>query len=199
MVDVEAHGKIELTLKPSEKIDEVVVEFEVMNALTSPNTHPRMVLRHPVEKRPVAGTAFHYDGKPSFTIEYPAGTTRTGTDRPDQVFAGVTAEGVVFQASMADVPPELPLERMAKNYMESIASGGLGSDLKITANNEMTLKDGTRAYRSEIQWFYIPAGVRLMTQMVSAYQGGKAVWITAHPQTEPERISQIVESLRFDQ
>jgi predicted metal-dependent phosphoesterase TrpH len=198
MVDVKPHGKIELTLKPSEQIDEVIVEFEVMNALTSPNTHPRIVLGHPVSKRPKGPTAYHYDGKPSFTINYPAGTTSIGTDRPDQVFAATTAEGVVFQAAVADIPPGLPLDKMAGNYVESIVSSGLGSDFNVTFNSEITLKDGTTAYRSEIHWFYIPAGLRLMTQMVSAYRDGKVVWVTAHPQAESEPAAAIVESLQFD-
>ena len=62
----------------------------------------------------------------------------------------------------------------------------------------ITLKDGTRAYKSEVQWFYIPAGVRLLTQIVSANKGGKVVYVTAHPLANPERIMPIVESLRFD-
>jgi predicted metal-dependent phosphoesterase TrpH len=198
MVDVEAHETTELTLKPAKKIDEVRLEFEVMNALTSPNKHPVIELSHPVKQRPMESTAFRYEGSPSFSITYPAGSTRIETDSPDQVFAATTADGVLFQVAVADVQPGAPLEKMVENYMETIAARGLGSDLKITANSRISLKDGTTAYRSEIQWFYIPAGLRLVTQMVSAHRDGKVVWITAHPQANQAHISDIVESLQFD-
>jgi len=83
-------------------------------------------------------------------------------------------------------------------YMQVILDSGLGSDLKVTVHKEMRLKDNTRAYRSEVQWVYLPAGVELMTQVVAAYRGDKVVWVTAHPRSQPERVSSVVESLRFE-
>ncbi len=198
MIDVEPHSSITLELKPSKQIDEMVMEFEVMNALTSPNKHPKIALRHPVTPRPKGITSFQYDGKPSFTIAFPSGTTKTPSNTSDVVFAATTADGVAFQATVADITPGLSLEKVAHSYGENLISSGIGSDLKVTVNREITLKDGTTAYRSEIQWFYAPSSVRLITQMVSAYRDNKLVSITAHPLAAPERIYPIVESLQFD-
>jgi len=150
------------------------------------------------EKLETIGTRFRYDGRPAFTIEFPEGTTRAALDAPEQVFAARTPEGVVFQAAVADVPPGRTMSRAAETYVDGIESIGVGSDLRITCNIQITLRDGTEAYRSEIQWLYIPSGVRLMTQMVSSYKDGKMVYVTAHPIENPERIIPIVESLRFD-
>lgn len=88
---------------------------------------------------------------------------------------------------------------VAWTYVKSLKEGGVGSGFKISSNVEITLKDGTRAYRSEIRWFYIPMRVRLQTQLVSASKDGKIVSVTAHPLENAEPIPPIVESLRFDE
>ncbi len=162
---------------------------------TAINRGLRFVLGKSME---IQGTEFRYNGKPRFTIEFPEGTTKADLDGPDQVFAATTPGGVRFQANVADILPAGAIETSAERYVASVVSGGVGSDPKISYNAEITLKDGTKAYRSEIQWFYIPAGVRLMTQMVSAYKDGKLVYITAHPLADPESTIPIVESLRFE-
>lgn len=198
MVDVAPHGSIQLKVKPSKQIDKIQIEFEVMNALTSPNTHPRIVLRHPVEQRSNEIKTFRYDGEPSFTIAFPAESTRTKPTTPDGVFSATTAEGVALQATVADISPGLALDRVVYDYAETITSGGFGSNVKVTVNREIALKDGTTAYRSEVQWLYIQSSARLMTQIVSAYRDGKIVRIMAHPSGQSERADAIVESLRFD-
>jgi len=145
------------------------------------------------------GTTFTYSEKPAFAIEFPAGATRIPYDAHDQVFAARTTEGLVFQAAVADVPPGWTLAEAAEFYVKSAEEGGVGSGFKISSNVEMTLRDGTRAYRSEIRWFYIPARVRLRTQLVSATKDGKMVSITVHPRENTEAIPPIAESLRFDE
>ena len=197
LVDIEAHGTTRLTVKPEEMAAEVVLEFEVLNALTAPNTHPNITLRRAIEVPP-APDSFRYEGEPSFTITFPVGTRGVAPDAPDQVFAGSTPDGVVFQASVADIPDGLALENAVSHFIETTAAAELGSDFEVTFNKEITLADGTAAYRSEVAWFYVPAAVDLKTQIVSAYRDGYMVWITAHPRQRTEDISQIVGSLRFD-
>jgi hypothetical protein len=148
--------------------------------------------------QPIETTTFKYDGEPSFRIEFPEGTTRAQTDAPDQGFAATTPDGVAFQANVADIPPGGTLEEAAKHLAAILESGGVGSDIKITSNVEIELKDGTRAYRSEIRWFHTEASVRIMTQMVSAYRDGKMVYVAAHPLSNPNLAISILESLRFD-
>ncbi len=198
IIDIEPHGTVELSLKPVNKLDEVALEFEVMNALTTPNTHPHIVLRSAVST-PVSalGTSFHYEGEPSFTIEYPEGTSAWSLDGADQVFAAATPQGITFQAAVADIPEGVALMDMAQYYVDRNLESGVGSDMKITRNEQIMLRDGTPAYRSEVKWVY-GGGIRLNTQMVSAFKNGKAIWVTAHPRSDPEPVSPIVESLRFE-
>lgn len=139
-----------------------------------------------------------YDGIPSFSIECPEGTTRTATDSPDQVSAARTDDGTVLWAAVTEIPPDQTLDRAAEGFAAKLESGGVGSDITISSNAEITLRDGTKAYRSEITWFYIPAQISLKTQMVSSYKDGRMVCVAAHPVENPERVIPIVESLRFD-
>jgi len=145
------------------------------------------------------GTSFSHPEQPAFTIEFPEGATSIPFDAPHQVFAARTVEGLVFQAAVADVPPGWTLDKAAEFYVKSVVEGGVGSDCEVLSNVEITLQDGTRAYRSEIGWFYIPKRARLRTQLVSASKDGKMVSVTAHPAEDAEAIPPIVESLRFDE
>ena len=197
LVDIDPHGTTYLTVKPAEMTGEIVLEFEVLNALTAPNTHPNVTLRRPVEVPP-APESFTHEGKPSFTIAFPAGTRDVAPDGPDQVSAWSTSDGVTFQASVVAIPDGLSLENAVSYFIETTADAELGSDFEVTFNKEITLADGTTAYRSEVAWFYVPAAVDLKTQIVAAYRDGYMVWITAHPRQRMDHISQIVESLRFD-
>ena len=198
LVNVEPQGRTELVLKPAEAADEVVLEFEVLNAITSPNTHPRVVLRAPVEAPP-GPMSFRHEGSPAFTIEFPAGTREVAPDAPNQVFAASTPDGVTFQASVTDFPAGilLPIEKAAEYFVQLTTAAGVGSDFAVARNEEITLSDGSPAYRSEVTWLYLPAAVTLETQIVSAYRGGRLVSVTAHPRQSMEHISKLVESLRF--
>ena len=145
------------------------------------------------------GTSFTYKEKPAFTMEFPEGATRIPFDAPNQVFAARTAEGLVFQAAVADIPQGWTVDKAAQFYAQSVEAGGVGSDCEIASNVEIELRDGSKAYKSEIRWFYIPGSVRLRTQLVSASRDGKMVSITAHPLEAAESLPPIVESLRFDE
>ena len=198
LVNVAPRGRRELVVKPAEPADEVVLEFEVLNALTAPNAHPRVVLRGAVAA-PEGPASFRYEGSPAFTIEFPAGTRETAPDGPAQVFAASTPDGVTFQVSVTDFPAGilLPIEKAAEYFIELTDASGIGSDFEVTRNEEITLGDGSPAYRSEVTWLYLPAAVTLETQIVSAYRGGRLVSVTAHPRRSSEHISKLVESLRF--
>ena len=143
-------------------------------------------------------TTFKYDGWPSFTIRLPENSIRIPLDSPEQVFAARTIDGVPFSASVVDIRPGLTLDRWPEEYVASVVSRGIGRDARITSNAEITLKDGTQAYRSEVQWLHVPSNARLLTQMVAAAKYGKLVFVVAHPAANPERVHPIVESLRFD-
>lgn len=181
---------------PSLNIDRYIFDGETHQSAigTSINRGLRFVFRKNMETE---GTKYKYDGKPSFTIEFPEGTNKAPLTDPNQVFAATTADGVLFDASVADIDPGMAIDKSAQLYVANLESVGVGSEFKITSNVEITLKDGTKAYRSEIRWFFIPSRVRLMTQMVSAQKDGKLVRVSAHPLSDPERVIPIIESLRF--
>lgn len=182
---------------PSLQIESHVFDGEThMSGIgTAINRGLRSVMKESME---IEDNVFKHSGKPTFTIEFPEGTNRAPVNSPNQVFAAMTAEGVLLQAFVSNIAPEGALEREAERYATGLESDGIGSDVKITSNIEIRLKDGTKAYRSEIQWVYNPANLSLRTQVVSAYKDGKAVSVRAHPSENPEHLVRIVKSLRFD-
>ena len=102
----------------------------------------------------------------------------------------------LFSASVVDIPEGIKLEDFGpKIYAESIKR--VGSDIRVLSNREMTLKCGTRAYRTDIKWIwnnYIP----LTSLVVSAYKDNKCVYLATHTSANPEKYSPIVESLTFE-
>lgn len=192
LVDVPPQGVAELRVKPAAASDEVALTFEVLNALTAPNTRAEVTLRHAVEGLPLPKSYTHA-GDPSFTIEFPPGTNIDAPAELGEVLAAQTPDGVTFGVFVEEV---VALDAVVGLFIETVAH--LGSDFEVTENRPITLADGTPAYRSEVAWFYSPASVDLQTQIVSAVSEGKLVWVAAHPQRQMAHIAQLVESLRFD-
>jgi CubicO group peptidase (beta-lactamase class C family) len=144
------------------------------------------------------GTEFSYAQTPKFTINFPKGTTKARTTNPLQVLAAKTPEGVQFQASVGDIPGGIELRDFAeKSYTPGLLAAPFAQKAKVTANSGITLSDGTKAYKSEIQWIFKPMKLLIKTQMVAAYKDGKVVSITAHPWSNPEGVWPVIESLRF--
>ena len=54
LIDIAPQGKMGLVVKQAESSGEVAFDFEVLNALTEPNTHPHVTLRHAVETLPAS-------------------------------------------------------------------------------------------------------------------------------------------------
>ena len=107
-----------------------------------------------------------------------------------------TPDEVHFEASIIDIPDELRLEDFGpKIYAESLHR--VGTDIKVLSNKEITLKCGTRAYRTDIKWKwnnYLP----LTSLVVSAYRDNKCVYLATHTGPNPESFAPIVESLTFE-
>jgi hypothetical protein len=103
--------------------------------------------------------------------------------------------GVGFQASVADIPEGLQLADMGpKAYAAALKS--VGSNVKVISNEEIKLKDGTKAYRTDIEWKW--KGVfALTTLVVSAFKDGKWVFLATHTELAPNEVVPIVESLTF--
>ena len=119
-VEVVPHGRTELTLRPVEKDDEVRLEFEVLNALSAPNSHPKVALSATVPPRPAGPTSYRHDAEPAFSIEYPQGSRPVSPDAQEQVFAGSTPDGVTFQVAVMPIPVDVPLDGMAAEYAAGV-------------------------------------------------------------------------------
>ncbi len=52
LIEIAPHSSTQLTVKPGAKIKRISLEFEVLNALTKPKTHPRLQLSSKVQRRP---------------------------------------------------------------------------------------------------------------------------------------------------
>lgn len=192
LVDLPPQDVVELRVKPATASEEVALTFEVLNALTAPNSRAEITLRHAVEGPPLH-TAYTHDGDPAFTIAFPPGTNIDAPAELGEVFAAQTPDGVTFGVFVDEV---VALDAVVALFMETVAN--LGSDFAVTENRPITLADGTSAYRSEVTWYYSPASLELKTQIVSAVKDGKLVWVAAHPGRQMPHIAQLVESLRFD-
>ena len=197
LVEVAPQSQTNLTVKPAVMPDELTLEFEVLNALTTPNTHPAVTLQRAIKVVSLP-SSYTYTGEPQFTIAFPLGADVGPPTQPGEVFVGNTPDGVKFTASVADIADGLTLGTVADFIITGGLAGGVGSDFKVTENRPITLADGTPANRAEISWVYAPAELNLKTQVVAAFKNGKVVWVIAHEQERREHISKLVESLRFD-
>ena len=78
----------------------------------------------------------------------------------------------------------------------AVALEKLGSNINVISNKEIKLKDGTKAYRTDIEWLF-RRSFSLTTLTVSAFKDGKWVFLSAHPWQAPNEVASIVESLTF--
>jgi len=106
-----------------------------------------------------------------------------------------TPGGVLFNASVADIPEGMTLADVGpKAYVFGLKT--VGSNVKVISNEEISLKDGTKAYRTNIKWLW-KGTLQLRTLVVSAFKDGKWVYLAIHPRGSPLQVAYIVESLTF--
>ena len=72
-----------------------------------------------------------------------------------------------------------------------------GSNITIISNQEITLKDGTPAYRTNIEWT-MKNNQPVTTNLVSAYKDGKCVYIVVHEFQSSQTIDPILKSWTFE-
>jgi CubicO group peptidase (beta-lactamase class C family) len=130
---------------------------------------------------------------PSFSFQYPLGSTKVLTNSPLQIMRMTTPEGVSFNASLAKIPEGINLEEFGPKYMTSVLQE-FGTDVKVISNKEIKLKCGSRAYRTDITWNWMGT-YPLTSLIVSAYKEGQCVWVAVHPMGNPEKFVPIVQSL----
>ena len=136
---------------------------------------------------------FKRTATPSFSFQYPIGSTKILTNSPLQIMRMKTPEDVIFNASLAKIPDGMKLEEFGPKYLTSVLQQ-FGSDVKVISNNKITLKCGAQAYRTDISWLY-GGSYPLTSVFVSAYKEGQCIWVAAHPMGSPEKFAPMVESL----
>jgi len=139
---------------------------------------------------------FKRTADPSFSFEYPIGSTKAKREEGiGQIMRMKTSEGDLFDAAVIDIPEGIKLVDFASKYYSQELEK-FGSHIKVISNKEITLKCGTRAYKSDIEWlrkdrFPTP------TTVVSAYKNGKCIYLATHPFQISEKVAHIAESLTF--
>jgi tetratricopeptide (TPR) repeat protein len=140
---------------------------------------------------------YAYEGIPAFYFEYPAGSKKIETMSASAVLWMKSPEGFEFAASIDEIPAEISQADIGLKIMGPQIEKH-GSKLELISNREITLKDGTQAYRFEIKWLYASGVTWYNTIGVGAFKNNKCVILAAHPvQGHPTDVAWIVESLVF--
>ena len=105
-----------------------------------------------------------------------------------------TPRWVGIQASVADIPKAMTLADIRpKVYLPTFKE--VESNFNVVSNDEITLKDGTKAYRTKIEWLYRDGKSWAITLLVSAFKDGQWVYLTTHPRGDPAEVAWIAEGL----
>jgi hypothetical protein len=147
-----------------------------------------------LEKEGVAKDGvFKRTASPGFQFEYPPASKKSATDAPGQVMRMKAPGDVFFSASVGDIPQSVKLEDFGPMGYAPLLNN-LGSNIKVISNEEITLKCGTKAYRTDIIWLlynYLP----LTTLLVTAHKDGKIIFVSAHQWKNTNIAEPIVQSL----
>jgi TolB-like protein/tetratricopeptide (TPR) repeat protein len=140
-----------------------------------------------------------HEGSPAFIFEYPEGSKNLPLTGPEQVIRMQTPKKVEFYASYIDIPKGMKLKDVGgKVFLPLLKEYGVGTNFDIISNELITLKDGTKAYKTIINWLLKDGRKWITTLVVSAYKEDKYVFLEIHPTGDPEEVAWIVESLRFE-
>ena len=138
---------------------------------------------------------FRRTASPAFKFEYPLGSKKEPIRYPGQVMRMKTPGDIGFSASVGDIPEGMKLEDFGpKLYARELEN--VGSNIKVSSNKEITLKCGTKAYRTDISWVWNNS-VPITTFLVSVYKDGKCIFLCAHPWKYHDKAEPIVQSLSF--
>jgi hypothetical protein len=139
---------------------------------------------------------FRRNRTPEFRFDYPEGSKKLTTISPAEIMRMKTPDEVHFAASVFDRPARLELKDFGPKIFADFLRG-IGSDIQVVANNRISLKCGTSAYRTDIKWVWNQI-VPITSLVVSAYKNDKCIYLVVNPTQNPDRFAPIVESLRFE-
>jgi TolB-like protein len=142
------------------------------------------------------------DSAPFFKFEYPAGSvnSKQSLSYLNPVVHLMAPSGVFIAVLVSDKPENMSLAEVGANYfMKRIKNDLAGSNIKILSNKPIVLADGTKAYRTEIEYLISTGAQTLDTVIISAFRDKKLVTIIAHTTAGGQRDwAWIPESLAFE-
>ena len=138
---------------------------------------------------------FKRTASPAFKFEYPIGSKKAATLAPGQAMRMKPPGGSEFSASVVDIPGGMKLEDFGpKLYAHELEN--VGSNIKVISNKKITLKCGTKAYRTDITWLW--KGDQPQTScLLSVYKDGKCILLNTLTWKNSDKLGQIVQSLTF--
>jgi len=146
---------------------------------------------------------FKRSAPPSFQFEYPSGCVITPVLLPDQIMRMKTPTDGIITAHINKIPRNwksffLPVKLKdfgPKQYASWMKK--FGSNITVISNGESTFKDGTRAYRTDIEWI-MNNNQPVITNLVSTYKDGKSICIAIHEFIKTNTVDQILNSWVFE-
>lgn len=140
---------------------------------------------------------FRYEGSPSFVLKHPLGVTQTKFIVPEKIFKVETEDQLIgFHVFVEDIPAGMSLDNVGPKVFVPNAERNMLTKVTVLSNDAITLKDGTHAYRTRVEWVH-RKGFFLTGLVVSAFKDGKWVYLVGITVGDPEEIERLVESLRF--
>ena len=102
---------------------------------------------------------------PIFKFEYPDGSKDLELIDSHQVLRMRAPNMSEFDANVADIPKEMKLEDIGpKFYLPKLKE--VGTNFDVISNESITLKDGTKAYKTKIKWLYKKGQIWITTLLV---------------------------------
>jgi adenylate cyclase len=140
---------------------------------------------------------FRFHGPPSFTFQYPEGTTQTQFTAPEKVFQVKTEDNLIgFHAFLEDKPENISLREVGpKVFVPNLETDTL-SKVVVRSNDPINLPDGTAAYKTKVEWVN-HRGNYITGFVLSAFSNGKWVYLAGVTVGDPEEIEALVETLQF--
>ena len=137
---------------------------------------------------------FKRTASPAFHFSYSADSRKEEIAYPTQIMGLRTSDVISIHAYLSEIPAGMALAEVGpKAYTEKLAL--VGSDIRILANREIELKDGSIAYRTDFEWQWIANESKVTTRLVSAFKEGQWIYVATHHLIDPGVEAPIVESL----
>ncbi len=132
---------------------------------------------------------------PALKIQYPLGSKKNERQDPKQIMAMKTFNGSTFSVSIAPMLNGITLADVDSQYLIPFFRT-IGSDVRLLSTQELSLRDGTKAFKSAISW-KSRQGYELTSILVSAQKEGKLITAGGTTILELGTIEAIAESLTF--